>query len=223
MDVKRAVKQRSCGNASPATITCYKTEPTAPPPPPRSPIPPGPVIVGVIFLLVVVILISSFIRLYVRRVRESRALARMLPGKEMEFESGDYEDVMDKDNEMEDFSRGTFFHSGFRSEAEFFSENDGRSVSSLPYDDIDEADEARPLTFPGTTAPAARDVNVHEDGVTYEVEDTQESYDDIDTVPETAQTTAEVHDSPETQHDLNTAAPGLVKRDEDYLEPDQDE
>lgn len=31
----------------------------------------------------------------------------MLPGKDMEFESGDYEDVMDKDNEMEDFSRGS--------------------------------------------------------------------------------------------------------------------
>lgn len=61
------------------------------------------------------------------------------------------------------------------------------------------------------------------DGVTYEVEDPQESYDDIDTIPETAQTTAEVHDSPETPHDLNTAAPGLAKRDEDYLEPDQDE
>ncbi|KAL3974047.1 neuroligin [Sarotherodon galilaeus] len=218
MDVKRAVKQHSCGNAFPATITCYITEPPPPPSPTHPPIPKGPVIVGVIFLLVVVILISSFIRLYVRRVRESRALARMLPGKEMEFESGDYEDVMDKDNEMEDFSRGRF-----RSETEFVSENDGRSVSSLPYDDIDEADEARPLTFPATTAPAARDINVHEDGVTYEVEDPQESYDDIDTVPETAQTTAEVHDSPETQHDLNTAAPGLVKRDEDYLEPDQDE
>lgn len=53
------------------------------------------------------------------------------------------------------------FHSGVRSEAELISEKDGQSVSSLPYEDI-EADEARPLTFPGTTAPAARDINVHE-------------------------------------------------------------
>ncbi|XP_026010124.1 scavenger receptor cysteine-rich type 1 protein M130-like [Astatotilapia calliptera] len=219
MDVRRSVKRSSCESTNQVKIYCpdYETLTTATPTPPRPPIPTGPIIVGVIFLLVVVILISSFIRMYVRRVRESRALARMLPGKDMEFESGDYEDVMDKDNEMEDFSRGRF-----RSETEFVSENDGRSVSSLPYDDIDEADEARPLTFPATTAPAAQDINVHEDGVTYEVEDPQESYDDIDTIPETAQTTAEIHDSPETPHDLNTAAPGLVKRDEDYLEPDQD-
>lgn len=60
------------------------------------------------------------------------------------------------------------------------------------------------------------------DEVTYEVEDPQESYDDIDTIPGPTQTTAEVHDSPETSHDLNTAAPGLVERDEDYLEPDVD-
>lgn len=29
---------------------------------------------------------------------------RMLPGKELEFEGGTHEDVIDKENEMEDFS-----------------------------------------------------------------------------------------------------------------------
>ncbi|XP_019205450.1 scavenger receptor cysteine-rich type 1 protein M160 [Oreochromis niloticus] len=212
MDVKRAVKQRSCGNASPAEIFCYEPPPTLPPPPPSI----APIIVGVGFLLVVVILILVFVRFYLKRARKSKVPSRMLPDKEMEFESGEYEDVTNKENEMEDLSHGRA-----RSEAELISEKDGQSVSSLPYEDV-EADEARPLTFPGTTAPAARDINVHEDEVTYEVEDPQESYDDIDTIPGPTQTTAEVHDSPETSHDLNTAAPGLVERDEDYLEPDVD-
>lgn len=37
----------------------------------------------------------------------------MLPGKELEFESGEYEDVIDKENEMEDLSHGSvsFIHS----------------------------------------------------------------------------------------------------------------
>ncbi|CAI5646636.1 unnamed protein product [Oreochromis niloticus] len=213
MDVKRAVKQRSCGNASPAEIFCYESAPTLPPP--SSP-PIAPIIVGVGFLLVVVILILVFVRFCLKRARKSKVSPRMLPDKEMEFESGEYEDVTNKENEMEDLSHGRA-----RSEAELISEKDGQSVSSLPYEDV-EADEARPLTFPGTTAPAARDINVHEDEVTYEVEDPQESYDDIDTIPGPTQTTAEVHDSPETSHDLNTAAPGLVERDEDYLEPDVD-
>lgn len=142
--------------------------------------------------------------------------SRMLSTKDMEFESGDYEDVMSKENEMEDFSPGRF-----RSEDEFITDNDGHSVSSLPYDDIAEAEEARPLTSPGTAAPADRDANMHEDGVTYEVENPQESYDDVDTILETTQTKAEVHDSPQTTHDT-AAPPGLAQRDEDYLEPDQD-
>uniref|UniRef100_A0AAZ1Y2C0 SRCR domain-containing protein n=1 Tax=Oreochromis aureus TaxID=47969 RepID=A0AAZ1Y2C0_OREAU len=227
MDVKRAVKQRSCGNASPAEILCegyVKLTPTptspSPPSPPSPTSPPpstsiAPIIVGVGFLLVVIILISVLIRFCVKRARKSKVSSRMLPGKEVEFERGEYENVIDKDNEMEDISRGV------RSEAELISEKDGQSVSFLPYEDI-EADEARPLTFSGTTAPAARDINVHEDGVTYEEEDSQESYDDIGMIIETAQTTAEVHNSSQTTDDLNTAAPGLVERDEDYLEPDVD-
>ncbi|XP_063321491.1 scavenger receptor cysteine-rich type 1 protein M160 [Pelmatolapia mariae] len=208
MDVKRTVKQRSCGKVSPAEILCYEPPPT-PPPPSSTPI--APIIVGVGFLLVVVILILVFVRFYLKRARKSSS--RMLPDKEMEFESGEYEDVTNKENEMEDLSHGRA-----RSEAELISEKDGQSVSSLPYEDV-EADEARPLTFPGTTAI---NINTHEDGVAYEVEDPQENYDDIDTIPGTTQTTAEVHDSPQTSHDLNTAAPGLVERDEDYLEPDVD-
>ncbi|XP_026010110.1 scavenger receptor cysteine-rich type 1 protein M160-like [Astatotilapia calliptera] len=233
MDIKRSVKQCSCEKVSPATIICpgyVKPTPTptspSPPPPPSPTSPPpstsiAPIIVGVGFLLVVIILISVFIRFCVKRARKSKVSSKMLPGKELEFESGEYEDVIDKENEMEDLSHGRV-----RSEAEMISEKDGQSVSSLPYEDI-EADEARPLTFSGTTAPAARDINVHEgvhneNGVTYEEEDSQESYDDIGMITETAQTTPEVHNSSQTIDDLNTAAPGLVERDEDYLEPDVD-
>ncbi|XP_024655050.2 scavenger receptor cysteine-rich type 1 protein M130 [Maylandia zebra] len=208
MDVKRSVKQRSCGNVSPAEILCYEPPPT-PPPPPSTPI--APIIVGVGFLLVVVILILVFLRFYLKRARKSNVSPRMLQDKEMEFESGEYEDVTNKENEMEDLSHGRT-----RSEAELISEKDGQNVSS--YEDV-EADEARPLTFQGTTVI---NINTHEDGVTYEVEDPQENYDDIDTIPGTTQTTAEVHESLETSHDLNSAAPGLVERDEDYLEPDVD-
>ncbi|CAI5646638.1 unnamed protein product [Oreochromis niloticus] len=166
MDVKHSVKQRSCGNASPAEILCedYEKHPS---------ISIAPIIVGV-RLLVVVILTFVFVRFCVKRARRSRASSRMLPGKELEFQGGEHEDVTDKENEMEDFSCG-----GVRSEAELISEKD----------DI-QADEARPLTFPGTTAI---NINTHKDGVTYQVENPVESFDDIDTIPGTTLTTAEVH------------------------------
>ncbi|KAL3974052.1 sacsin [Sarotherodon galilaeus] len=133
----------------------------------------APIIMGV-RLLVVVILTFVFVRFCVKRARRSRASSRMLPGKELEFQGGEHEDVTDKENEMEDFSCG-----GVRSEAELISEKD----------DI-QADEARPLTFPGTTAI---NINTHKDGVTYQVENPVESFDDIDTIAGTTLTTAEVH------------------------------
>lgn len=59
--------------------------------------------------------------------------------------------------------------------------------------------------------------------MTYEVDDPQENYDDIEASPENTQTTAEVHHRPQTTPESVTAAPiGLVQGDEDYLVPGQD-
>ena len=61
------------------------------------------------------------------------------------------------------------------------------------------------------------------DGVTYEVDDPQENYDDIEACPEITQTEAEVHNSPQTTPEGDAEAPqGLVQGDEDYLVPGQD-
>lgn len=60
------------------------------------------------------------------------------------------------------------------------------------------------------------------DGVTYEVEDPQESYDDIDASPEITQTKAEVHDSPQPTPESSAVAPHQLKQEGDYLVPGQD-
>ena len=59
------------------------------------------------------------------------------------------------------------------------------------------------------------------DGVSYEVEDPQENYDDID-APEITQTEAEVHASPQTMPEREVK-PELVEGDDDYLVPGQEE
>lgn len=61
------------------------------------------------------------------------------------------------------------------------------------------------------------------DGVTYEVDDPQENYDDIEASPEITETEAEVHDSPQTTPESIAAAPPeMVQGDDDYLVPGQD-
>lgn len=61
------------------------------------------------------------------------------------------------------------------------------------------------------------------EGVTYEVDDSQENYDDIDASSEAAQTRAEVHDGPQTSQKTDEAAlQEPVQKDEDYLVPGQD-
>lgn len=57
----------------------------------------------------------------------------------------------------------SFTYGEFRSEAEFVTENEARSNSSFPYDDIDEAAEAQPLTSQTTTAGASGGNYIHED------------------------------------------------------------
>lgn len=59
------------------------------------------------------------------------------------------------------------------------------------------------------------------DGVTYEVEDSQENYDDIDASPENAKTTAELHDGPKPAPDGDEEGP-KDQKDEEYPVPGQD-
>lgn len=59
--------------------------------------------------------------------------------------------------------------------------------------------------------------------MTYEVDDPQENYDDIEASPEISQIKAEVHNSPQiTPENVVVTPSGLVRRDEDYLVPGQD-
>ncbi|XP_067447489.1 scavenger receptor cysteine-rich type 1 protein M160 isoform X2 [Thunnus thynnus] len=221
-DIKYCVHQKSCED-TPAEIYCKGYE-IKQPPTEDNKIPVVPIILGVGFLLVLVILIVVFVRICIVR-KAKNVSSRIFSRKEVEFESGDVEDFNSKANEMEDFGHGR----GFRSEAEFIEEHDARSTSSFSYDDIDEVDEARPLTSQADSAGTSGENYIPEsaldqstDGVTYEVDDPQENYDDIEASPEIKQTQAEVHDGPKTTPEREAVIAGLVPEDEDYLVPGQD-
>ncbi|CAG5958728.1 unnamed protein product, partial [Menidia menidia] len=109
----------------------------------------------------------------------------MLPGEEEEFESGNYEDVLEKSNELEDFGRGRR-----GSGAGLLRGPDMGSSVSIPYDDVDEA--AGGLTKEGALDQSDGKFWPRFHGVTYEVEEGQESYDDVDAFPEANRTTAEL-------------------------------
>ncbi|GLD45659.1 scavenger receptor cysteine-rich type 1 protein M130-like protein [Lates japonicus] len=211
MDIRHCLTSETCEGAKAAEVFCkgYKAPRTTVPE--TKPVPVVPIILGVGLFLVLVILIVIFVRIYIVKKAKNAMNdpSRMLSRKEVEFESGDYEDVTSKENEMEALAHGRF-----RSEAEVMMETDARSTSSFPYDDIDEAAEAQLLTSQAATA----------DGVTYEVDDPQENYDDIEASPEITQTKAEVHNSPVTTPESESAVvpPGLVPGDVDYLVPGQD-
>nr|XP_046253178.1 scavenger receptor cysteine-rich type 1 protein M160 [Scatophagus argus] len=199
------------------------TPPTARPPTFKERL---PVIIGVGFSLLLVILTVLFVRVcIVKKAKNPRNVSSILSRKEVEFESGDYEDVASVANAREDFNHGRF-----PSEADVIAEGEARSTSSFPYDDIDEAVEARPLTSPTATAGARDDkyvnqsvLNSSSDVETYEVDDPQENYDDIEACPKITQTKAEVYDSSQTAPDsIAVTPPGLVKGGEDYLVPGQD-
>uniref|UniRef100_A0A8C4F1B9 SRCR domain-containing protein n=1 Tax=Dicentrarchus labrax TaxID=13489 RepID=A0A8C4F1B9_DICLA len=143
-DIKYCVNRLRCDTEKPAEIYCEGYVDIIDKDKPQS-TPVVPIILGVGFLLFLVILIVVFVRVYIAKKGKksmnvpSRMFSRQEP--DLEFDSGDYEDVTNKANEMEDFSRGRF-----RSEAEVIMESDARSTSSLPYDDIDEVVETLPLT-----------------------------------------------------------------------------
>ncbi|KAM4570532.1 scavenger receptor cysteine-rich type 1 protein M130 [Fundulus diaphanus] len=189
---------------------------------PSRPVDPIPIIVGVLFTLILVVLIGTFVR-YLLKMRKRKS---MLPPdmEEADWDSGEYEEV-DKSDELGSFTRGRF-----RSESEVPGERDGESNRSYNYDDIDEVTEAQPLTPQGSMARAAKGkdmdkgvIKPSDEGVTYEVEDSQENYDDIDASPENAETTAEVHDGPRPAPEGDAEAPrDQVQKDEDYLVPGQD-
>ncbi|KAM8754641.1 scavenger receptor cysteine-rich type 1 protein M130 [Acanthopagrus schlegelii] len=214
--------KHSNSKCSPAEIYCTKYEPIAAPAEKKQ-ISVVSIILGVGLTLIVVILIVVFVRVCIvrRAKRPMYAASRTFEREEVEFESGDYEDVTGKANEMEALSQGKFGPN-----SDIIVESDGRSNTSLPYDDIDEAVEAQ--TSPAATAAASGDTFFHEaavdqstDGVTYEVDDPQESYDDIEASPEISQIKAEVHSSPQTTPESAGVAPSGL-RDEDYLVPGQD-
>ncbi|XP_053173316.1 antigen WC1.1 [Scomber japonicus] len=218
LDFKYCVQKKDpISTKKPAEIYCQGYEP--PSTQERAePFPTVSVIVGVGFLLVVVVLTIIFVRMCLIRRAKSDSL-RMFPRKEVEFESGDMDDFHNKSNEMEDFRRGRF-----RSDSEVIAGHDARSNSSYPYDDIDEMEEGRPLTSQADTDAASGDyMPMPDNGVTYEVDDPQENYDDIEASPEVTQTKAQVYNTPKSPTEsVAVAPPGLPKGDEDYLVPGQD-
>ncbi|XP_068588843.1 scavenger receptor cysteine-rich type 1 protein M160 [Cebidichthys violaceus] len=215
-NIKHCLSHQSCKTDKPAEIYCnaHVAKPTNPPDPPTTPIWPAMLVVG--FILVLVILIVVFVRIcMVKKAKKgSNDLSGMLSRKEVEIESGSYDDVMSKSNEMEELNHGRL-----RSEPEVVTENDARSTSSFPYDDIDDPAVAQPLISPAATDGASGDDRVQNE-VTYEVDDLQENYDDVEARPEITQTEAEVHDSTQTTPESDAAAPlGSVQGDDDYLVP----
>ncbi|XP_070694977.1 scavenger receptor cysteine-rich type 1 protein M130 [Pempheris klunzingeri] len=240
MDIKHCVSLKSCQNVKPAEIYCNGYVGRGPDPPPIVAIIAG---VGSLLVLVIVIVVLVRVNVVKKAKKHINASSRMFSRAEGEFESGDYEDVTSKANEMENLRRGRF-----RSNAEFTTENDAHSTSSLPYDDIDEAAESHPLTSQASDAGASGGSYIQEgvldqregtnhtqqiltcnhsclltDGVTYEVDDPLENYDDIEVSPEATQTKAEVHGSLQTPTESVAAAPlGVMQGEEDYLVPGHD-
>ncbi|XP_029013231.1 scavenger receptor cysteine-rich type 1 protein M130 isoform X2 [Betta splendens] len=211
MNVSHCVLAQSCEKTTPARIFCngYVSPVEVQNGPPVSIV---SIMLGVGFVLILVILAIIFVRIWFIKKRGSTVKypLRMHSQHEMEFESGEFEQI--KDGEMESFS-----HNRFRSESEVIMEN-RLSASSLPYDDIDEV--AQPLTAAGSSGGN----NPHEeaDGATYEVEDPHESYDDIDADPDVTQTRAEVHDGAHSEAEGPAAACHQAQQDGDYLVPGQD-
>ncbi|XP_075332264.1 scavenger receptor cysteine-rich type 1 protein M130 [Odontesthes bonariensis] len=154
-DVRYCVKEQSCNSPeSPAAIYCKGYKKPTPPPGKKTSPRWALIIIGVGTVLIVLIVVAVFVRSYFRRAGEGRLPTRMLPGTEDEFESGNYEDIMNKSNEMEDFSRGRF-----RSESEFIKEREIRGSSSFNYDDVDQENEVLPLTRPGFVVAGPRKNN----------------------------------------------------------------
>ncbi|KAJ4934408.1 hypothetical protein JOQ06_007203 [Pogonophryne albipinna] len=226
-DLMHCVEQKSCVDQKPAEIYCNGYVPKPENPEPPSP-PPVGIILGVGLLLVLVIIIVVIIRICIVNKGKNislRILRKRMSTKEVEIESGDYDNVPDMSNQMEDLGAARFKEGG-----SFHSNNDVRDAA-----------EMQPLTLQTLTAAEGehllQDVPMDKvsgkfcsilipsvyNGVTVEEEDPQEDYDDIEACPEFTQTEAEVHESPQESPQESTAEePLLVEGDDDYLVPGQD-
>nr|XP_043895017.1 scavenger receptor cysteine-rich type 1 protein M160 isoform X2 [Solea senegalensis] len=206
-DIKYCVTQRSCKGVIPAHIYCNGYKDDSDENKRKNSHSIAPIILAVGLCLALIIVIVIFIQICIlKKVKNFwKKPARTVSRKEIQFESGDYEEVS-KNDDVED--------SRVRSEAEVaVTENDPHSSSSFHYDDIDEAEEAQPLTSHHT-----------QDTVTYEVDDLGENYDDIEAAPEISKTTAEVHRSPNPSGVGGAVAPpGTEQEEGDYVSSEDDE
>ncbi|XP_063739972.1 scavenger receptor cysteine-rich type 1 protein M160 [Eleginops maclovinus] len=207
MDPKYCVEIKSCTNENPAEIYCNgytdKTKETE-----TTSTPTVAIILGVVLLLVLVIVIVVIVRICIVNKDKnisSRMLRKKMSINEVEIESGDYYNVPDRPNEMEDLGAASF-----RSERSFHSNNE-----------LSDAAETQLLTLQTNTAAAGEKsipdvpMDTVSDGGNIEEEDPQEDYDDIEAFPEITQTEADVHES-------DTEEPLLVEGDDNYLVPGQD-
>ncbi|XP_034001175.1 scavenger receptor cysteine-rich type 1 protein M160 [Trematomus bernacchii] len=210
-DPRHCVEIKSCPNEKPAEIYCngyvskfIKLEVPS--------FPTVGIILGVGLLLVLVIIIVVIIRICIVTKGKNislRILRKRMSTKEVEIESGDYDNVPDMSNQMEDLGAARF-----REDGSFHSNND-----------VSDAAEMQPLTLQTLTAAEGEHLlqvvpmDKVSDGVTVEEEDPQEDYDDIEAYPEFTQTEAEVHESPQ---ESTAEEPLLVEGDDDYLVPGQD-
>ncbi|KAF6715018.1 Scavenger receptor cysteine-rich type 1 protein M160 [Oryzias melastigma] len=215
-DVKYCVSKDTCQSDQQAFIWCKGYTPKEPDPTPTPPPPTSTILIGLGVSLVVLILIIVFIRNRIlRRNRKSRVFPQMFPDREEDLDSEMYEDIHKSDEMEEDFRQERFF-------AETESVKDGRaqSSSSLQYDDVDESDQ--PLADSIVSLKLSVTSFPFTDGVSYEVEDVPENYDDVEDISANVQTTADVHNQLQATPKSSTAPPEGQQRDEDYLEPNQD-
>nr|XP_040050187.1 scavenger receptor cysteine-rich type 1 protein M130 isoform X2 [Gasterosteus aculeatus aculeatus] len=253
LDIKYCLHKELCETSKPAEIYCngYEVPPTEPPKIVANPLWPKMMAVGLV--LVVVILIVVLLRICkVKRAKKGQNVSPgRLSSKEDGFESGSYDEVMSKSNEMAELNRTRFRSetevfagndagstsfeyddidevavvqpltsgadtagaSGFRSETEVFAGNDAGSTSSFAYDDIDEVAVVQPLTSQADTTGAS-------DGVTFEVYDQEENYDDVEACSGIIQTEAEIHAATQPATESDAAAPaGSELGDDNYMQP----
>ncbi|XP_047187233.1 scavenger receptor cysteine-rich type 1 protein M160 isoform X3 [Scophthalmus maximus] len=210
-DIEHCVIEKRCQGFRPAEIYCngYKLPPMI-----LEVSKTSTTLINLVVGLVIVLLIIIAVPICI--VKNGKNImnipARLLSRKEVECESGEFEEIGKTANEMEDFSHG---------KAEVIMEHDAQSTSSFPYDDIDEAVEAQLLTSQGATSDASRDnyrredaLDQGDDGEIYEVDDPLENYDDIEASPEITPIKAEVYDRPKTTCEGGAVTPpGLVQGD----------
>ncbi|XP_068454182.1 scavenger receptor cysteine-rich type 1 protein M160 [Clinocottus analis] len=214
-DMKYCLSNQPCKDVNPAEIYCngYEGHPTKAIVK-RTP-PMWPKVLGIGFTLVLLILIVVFIRICMVKKGKKGPNVSLMSKQEVGFESGDYDDVMTKSNELEELNYGRFTDA-----SEVITENDVQSTSSFPYDDVEGVAVAQPLTSRAPAQSAGKFRTMLDHRASYEVDDQHLSYDDIEAGPEIPQTEAEVHDSTRTPPESDAQVPvGSGPGNEDNLVP----